>query len=107
MPLLEIFVCFSPFKEFVVQYVPLQGFVVHLAPLQGHFSLHLFSSSGELRLLTQLVSHASSVFWIHLLSVFHGPQSVLEHLQLGYVTLSLSLHQQMHLVIDLQDSINE
>ena len=73
----------------------------------GHFALLLFSSSGELRLLTQLVSHASSVFWIHLLYVLQGPQSMLEHSQLGYVTLLLSLHQQMHLVIDFQDSINE
>ena len=39
--------------------------------------------------------------------VLQGPQSVLEHSQLGYVTLLLSLHQQMHLVIDLQDSVNE
>ena len=32
---------------------------------------------------------------------------MLEHSQLGYVTLSLSLHQRMHLVIDLQDFVNE
>ena len=32
---------------------------------------------------------------------------MLEHLQPGYVTLSLSLHQQMHMVIDLQDYVNE
>ena len=87
--------------------MPLQGFVVHHVPLQGHFALLLFSSSEELSLLTQLVSHASSMFWIHLLFVLQGPQSVLEHSQLGYVTLTLSLHQQMHLVIDLQDFIIE
>ena len=32
---------------------------------------------------------------------------MLEHSQLGYMTLSLSLHQQMHMVIDLQDSVDE
>ena len=104
---MEMFVRFSPLQEFVVQYVPLQGFVVHHVPLQGHFAFLLFSSFGELCLLTQLVSHASSLLWIHLLSILQGPQSVLKHSQLGYVTLSLSLHQQMHLVIYLQDSINE
>ena len=32
---------------------------------------------------------------------------MLEHSQLGYVTLSLSLNQQMHMIIDLQDSVEE
>ena len=98
---------FSHLQEFVVQYVPLRGIVVHHFPLHKHFALLLFSSSRELHLFTQLVSHASSMFWIHLLYVLQGPQSLLEHSQLGYVTFSLSLHQQMHLVIDLQGSVNE
>ena len=39
---------------------------------------------------------------IHLLTVLHGHQSVLEYLQSGYVTLSLSLYQWMCFVIGLQ-----
>ena len=96
-----------PLWGLIVHHVPQQELIVHHVPLQGQFALLLFFSFEELHLLIQLVFHASSVFWIHFLSVLQGPQSVLEHSQLGYVTLSLSLHQQIHLVIDLQDFINE
>ena len=66
-----------------------------------------FSSSRELHRLSRQVYHASGVSYIHLLTILQGHQSVLEYLQPGYMTLSLSLYQWVHLVIDLQDFSND
>ena len=51
-----------PLLGLFVHFVSLQGFGFQYLTLHGHFAFHLFSASGELCILTQWVSHASSVF---------------------------------------------
>ena len=51
-----------PLLGLFVHFVSLQGFGFQYLTLHGHFAFHLFSASGELCLLTQWASHASSVF---------------------------------------------
>ena len=51
-----------PLLGLFIHFVSLQGFGFQYLTLHGHFVFHLFSASMELCLLTQWVSHASSVF---------------------------------------------
>ena len=82
---------------------------------QGITSFELIGQPCFKRILDSFVNyplsrkfyHVLGVSYIHLLFVLQGHQSVLEYLQSGYMTLSLSLFQWMHLVIDLQDFVNK
>ena len=87
-PLHGSFVQYMPLQWPLIHHILLKGLFVYQMFLQGPFVYHVylqgyqfsfvFSYFGELYLWIQLVSHSSSVFWIHFLYVLQGPQSLLE-----------------------------